>query len=283
MFGYVTINKPELKVREYDRYRSFYCGLCHGLKKRHGRLGQFTLTYDMTFLVILLSSLYEPATSCEKRRCIVHPTKQHMQLSNTITAYAADMNIALSFHKFFDDWKDDGSLKGISGMNLLHANYKKVAAQYPDTCRQIEKYLHELSVYEKRNIQDIDKTAGAFGKLMGCLFDYKRDIWSPYLKSFGFYLGKFIYIMDAYLDLEEDKKYNHYNPLMELSRNTASDSFHQICRTIMELMIGNACHQFEKLPLEQDLELMRNILYAGVWKQYDLHLQKKLKEGEALL
>lgn len=275
MFGYVTINKPELKIREYERYRSFYCGLCHRLKEQHGRLGQFTLTYDMTFLVILLSSLYEPQTSCEQARCIAHPAKKHLQCYNSITEYAADMNIALSFHKFLDDWKDDRSIKGLSGMNLLHKRYKEVATQYPKTCRQIEKYLHELSEYEKNKIQDIDKTAGAFGKLMGCLFDYKQDIWSPYLKRFGFYLGKFIYIMDAYLDFNEDKKSGHYNPLTELSQTLQPKDFDRTCHNLMELMMGQACHEFEKLPLEQNVEIMRNILYAGVWRKYDAYIKNR--------
>lgn len=274
MFGYVNINKPELKVREYERYRSFYCGLCHTLKERHGRLGQFTLTYDMTFMVILLSSLYEPETQCEKRRCIAHPTRKHAQCHNKITEYCADMNIALTFHKFLDDWKDDKSIKGLSGMNLLHNRYKTVHAQYPDTCRSIERYLHQLSSYEADNVQDIDKTANCFGKLMGCLFDYKQDIWSPYLKRFGFYLGKYIYILDAYLDLEEDQEKNHYNPLMELSQSISTETLRQNCMSMLELMMADACKEFEKLPLEQDVELLRNILYAGVWKKFELSQTK---------
>lgn len=280
MFGYVTINKPELKIREYETYRSYYCGLCHVLKDTYGRVGQCTLTYDMTFLVILLSSLYEPETVNDKNRCIVHPAKQHPECRNSITEYAAHMNIALSFHKFLDDWKDDKSLKGLSGMNLIHNKYEKVADLYPDTCRQLERYLHELAVCERTNVQDIDKTAGIFGRLMGCLFDYKQDIWSPYLKRFGFYLGKFIYMMDAYLDYEEDKKCGHYNPLNQLSESMNDISFHQTCKHMLELTIGNACHEFEKLPLEQNLELMRNILYAGVWKKYDYEMQKKSNKGE---
>ena len=66
MFGYVTANKPELKIREFARYKGYYCGLCHTLLENHGRRGQMTLTYDMTFLVILLSSLYEPKEENEK-------------------------------------------------------------------------------------------------------------------------------------------------------------------------------------------------------------------------
>lgn len=275
MFGYVTINKPELRIREYERYRSFYCGLCHTLKNRHGRLGQFTLTYDMTFLVILLSSLYEPETVCEKKRCIAHPAKKHLQCHNPVSEYCADMNIALVFHKLSDDWKDDKSIKALSGMNAIHKSYIKVQANYPKTCQLIEKYLHRLSIYEADNIQDIDKTAGCFGKLMGCLFLYKQDLWSPYLKRFGFYLGKFIYIMDAYLDLEEDKNSGHYNPLLEMSQTMNKEDFKERIRLMLELMMGDACREFEKLPLEQDIELLRNILYAGVWKKFDMADRKE--------
>lgn len=280
MFGYVTINKPELKIREYERYHSFYCGLCHTLKKRHGRLGQFTLTYDMTFLVIFLSSLYEPKTYCCKERCMAHPIQTHLERHNKITAYCADMNIALMFHKLLDDWKDDRTLKSIGGMNLLRHRYYLVRCNYPKTCQNIEWYLRQLSIYESENVQDIDKTAGCFGQLMGTLFDYQQDIWSPYLKRFGFYLGKFIYILDAYLDLENDQKKENYNPLMKLSQSMERKQFDQTCQTMLELMIGDACSEFEKLPLEQDVDLLRNILYAGVWKKYTKTQKEKSTRNE---
>lgn len=275
MFGYVTINKPELKIREYERYHSFYCGLCHILKQRHGWLGQFTLTYDMTFLVLLLSSLYAPPTYKKKSRCPAHPAKSHLARYNQITEYCADMNIALAYHNFADDWQDDKSIKSIAGMNLLQKSYQNVHAQYPTICGQIEKYLKQLSALESNCIQDIDKTSGCFGRLMGILFDYKQDIWSPYLRRFGFYLGKFIYIMDACLDLEDDLEKKHFNPLTDLYKSMERDSFIKTCHSMLELMIADACSEFEKLPLTQDLELMRNILYAGVWTQYNKHRAKQ--------
>ena len=106
MFGYVMANKPEMKIKEFARYKGFYCGLCRTLKKRHGRKGQMTLTYDMTFLVILLSSLYEPATEEAKKRCLVHPAKKQYMLWNEVSDYAADMNILLTHDHFQDDWLD---------------------------------------------------------------------------------------------------------------------------------------------------------------------------------
>lgn len=60
MFGYVVVNQSEMKFKEYDVYRSYYCGLCQSLKERYGVLGQLSLNYDMTFILMLLTGLYEP-------------------------------------------------------------------------------------------------------------------------------------------------------------------------------------------------------------------------------
>ena len=109
MFGYVTAYKPEMKMKDFYKYKAYYCGLCHVLEERHGLRGQVTLTYDMTFLVTLLTSLYEPETVHEKHRCMVHPLKEHDMLFNEITEYAADMNIVLTYYHFLDDWKDEKS------------------------------------------------------------------------------------------------------------------------------------------------------------------------------
>ena len=119
MFGYVVVNKPELKFREFDVYRAYYCGLCHSLSKRHGLSGQLTLSYDMTFLVILLSSLYEPEHSVTSKRCIVHPIKRQNIISSEFTDYVADMNVILSYFKCLDDWHDDRSVLKLAYSKLL--------------------------------------------------------------------------------------------------------------------------------------------------------------------
>ena len=105
MFGYVTTNKPELKIREFARYKGFYCGLCRTLRSRHGFTGQMTLSYDMTFLILLLSSLYEPKTTQDNKRCMIHPGKKQMILQNAVTEYAADMNVFLAYYEYSSDGK----------------------------------------------------------------------------------------------------------------------------------------------------------------------------------
>lgn len=98
MFGYIVMNKPEIKFKDFDLYRSFYCGLCRELKSKYGISGQISLTYDMTFVVILLSALYEPPTQKGSTRCIIHPVCKQPVRRNTVTEYAASRATQTACH-----------------------------------------------------------------------------------------------------------------------------------------------------------------------------------------
>lgn len=264
MFGYVTVNKPEMKVREFARYKGYYCGLCRRLHKEHGRLGQMTLTYDMTFLIILLSSLYEPATEELTKRCLIHPGKKQYMLCNEISGYAADMNILLTHDHFQDDWQDERKISGWLGMKVFAGKKKRLAAKYPRQAEVIAHSLEELSHLEKENCMDIDTIARPFGTLMAELFVWKEDAFQNILRQMGFYLGKFIYIMDAYTDVVDDKKKGCYNPFI---REAEKEGFEERVHQILDGTLRMAITEFEKLPCEQDLAILRNILYEGVWSK----------------
>lgn len=264
MFGYVTANKPEMKMREFARYKGFYCGLCRRLHKRHGRTGQLTLTYDMTFLVILLSSLYEPKTEEEKRRCLVHPARKQYICYNEISDYAADMNVLLTHDHLQDNWHDERKASGYIGMKIFARKKKKIAKQYPRQAKVIEQSLQQLAKLEQELCSDIDTIAKPFGTLMAELFVWREDAFQTILRAFGFYLGKFIYIMDAWMDREKDEKKGCYNPFLVNSEQPVSD---ERIREILEGTLRMAIAEFEKLPCEQDLSILRNILYEGVWNK----------------
>ena len=131
MFGYIMTDKPELKVKEFYRYKGYYCGLCQALRKEYGFRGRMTLTYDMTFLVLFLTSLYEADTRELQLHCPVHPVKKIPMLQNELSAYGAKMNILLTYFKFEDDWKDDKSLPGLAGSTLLNRKVRNIIRQYP--------------------------------------------------------------------------------------------------------------------------------------------------------
>lgn len=277
MFGYINVHKPELKMKDYYKYKAYYCGLCKTLQERYGRFGQMTLTYDMTFLVILLTSLYESDTARRQHRCVVHPIKKQQMLCNEISQYAADMNIAMTYHHFMDDWQDEKSVKGLAGAKLLQKSYDKIGRLYPRQCQVIKKSIEQLNAYEKSGEVNIDFVAGCFGDLMGELLVYREDLWAESLRKVGFYLGKFIYIIDAYEDLQQDIKNDSYNPMRSIYQ---TKSYETDCKVILTMMMAECTSEFEKLPCVIDVDILRNILYVGVWEKYDTRQnENSLKEG----
>lgn len=277
MFGYVTINKPELKIKDYERYHAYYCGLCKTLKEKYGRVGQMTLTYDMTFLIILLTSLYEQKPKHQTSRCMVHPIKKQSLLTNEITEYASDMNIALTYHHLVDDWEDEKSVKGFMGAKLIKLKYKEIEKKYPRQVKVIEESLNSLKKCEERKERNLDEVARCFGELMAEFFVYRQDEWEEDLREVGFYLGKFIYLIDAYEDLEKDIKNGSYNPLIELSK---TEEYEETCGQILMMMMSECTKAFERLPIVVEVELLRNILYAGVWSKYKRLRNEKMKRED---
>jgi len=277
MFGYVNINKPELKMKDFYKYKAYYCGLCKTLKDRYGRLGQMTLSYDMTFLILLLTSLYESDTSREQNRCVIHPVKKHDTLTNEITEYVADMNIALTYYHLLDDWQDDKSVAGLAGAKALQKAYKKIDKRYPRQCKVIRECLNHLQECEVRNETDIDLVSRCFGELMSELFVCFQDRWEESLRKMGFYLGKFIYILDAYDDIEKDIKHNSYNPLIPLHKQA---SYEEDSRNILTMMMAECTKEFEKLPCLIDIDILRNILYEGVWTKFEAITIREAKRKE---
>lgn len=274
------IDKPELKVKEFYRYKAYYCGLCRKLKEEYGFRGRMTLTYDMTFLIIFLSSLYEADNREFQSHCPLHPVKKIPMLQNDISEYGAKMNILLTYFKFEDDWKDDRSLPGIAGIHLFRKKAAQICKEYPRQASVIKKQLRQLAVYEEQKLMDIDIVSGAFGALMEDLFVIREDYWEETLRKFGFYLGKFIYIMDAYDDLSKDRETGAYNPLSVTRKKCRSEEeYEQEVRRMLIMMMGEATGAFEKLPCLQDAELLRNILYSGVWAKYN-KIQKERQENQ---
>lgn len=278
MFGYVVPNKPEMKIREYTLYRSYYCGLCRELKSRYGKSGQMTLSYDTTFLAFLLTSLYEPEEE-EKGmvRCMAHPLEKQPVVKNEYTAYAADINIILSYYSCEDDWNDEKKLR----KKFLAAALKKKDARaegiYPEKAGVITQKLDELHRYESEGCEDLDLVAGCFGSIMAEIFACRHDEWEQTLRRFGFFLGKFIYILDAYDDMDQDEKEGSYNPLL-IHRN--DPGFEEWVREILTMMMAECSKSFELLPIVNNVAILRNILYSGVWSRYDEIQAKKHPEGE---
>lgn len=274
MFGYVLVNPQALDEAQKQRFRVCYCGLCQELKARHGNIGRLTLSNDMTFLGMLLSALYEPQEVQGCRRCMVHPAKKRAYVRNEAMAYAADMNILLAYHKCLDDAQDEGALRGKIGAHALQKAYAQVEAQHPQVCRIVRESLEKQAQLEHARCEDIDALCRPSADMLGACFAWKQDVFAPALQAMGAALGRFIYLMDAYEDYDADVRASQFNPLAQLHQQA---DYEKRMEDILTMEMAQCVRAFDYLPIEQDAQLLRNILYSGVWSKY-AYMQQKRKE-----
>ena len=229
----------------------------------------------MTFVALLLSALYDEPVESSTCKCVAHPFEAHATSRSVFTDYAADMNLLLSYYKCLDDWTDERKWKGRLRAAALRGRDKMVEARYPEKAEHIYTLLEHIHLYEKAQEPDVDLASGCFGEIMGEILACRKDEWEDDLRRMGFFLGKFIYLMDAYEDLPEDRKKNRYNPLKELAKRP---DYEVQMEQILRMMIAESTVRFEQLPCLVDVDILRNILYDGVWNHYNKIQMKKSEE-----
>ncbi len=266
MFGYVRINKMDLTFREYEHYKAYYCGLCKYLKRNHTELSRMTINYDITFLIVLLSSIYQPSAQVFHEKCIVDPVKKKKHIINEITEYAASMNILLAYYKLEDDVNDEGDIKSRLVRRAYRKSFKTAYDKYPQKADFIKACLGELRSLEEDQSTSIDQTSNCFARLLEEIFDYKDDEYRDRLRKVGFNIGKYIYIMDAYEDLDQDLEKGRYNPFSSCKDDREG------LKVKVDKLIGMTLARLEEAILNLDIKVNKsiidNIIYSGVYLRY---------------
>ncbi|SHE51378.1 DUF5685 family protein [Clostridium fallax] len=279
MFGYVFPCRMELKVKEYEKFKAYYCGLCHAIKNIYGNIPRLSLNYDMTFLGLLLDSMSINNSNAKKIRCFLHPNKEKPIINNSFALdYAANINVILFYNKLLDDIQDDKSFKSKLGALLFFNVNNKFKDSYSEINTKITSNLKDL--YEKENNYknlSLDEIAHPFSDLTGYLFmnypnpieddsQYKRD----QLYWLGYNLGKWIYLIDAFDDLEEDMKNNKFNALSSILNND-NLSFEDFRETILKriefslLNCASQCYNhLQNLNISKNKGILDNIIKLGI-------------------
>lgn len=278
MFGYILPEKPEMKIKDYELFRAYYCGVCKSIGKRHGQIKRLSLNYDSAFLSLLLSSLAAEKADIRRERCIVHPfSKRSVGRNSSAIDYISDMNVVLSYYKLMDDWRDESSVLSWTALLIMKRRFRKLKKIYGEKCAIIENRLDELAFLEKSGCCKMDEAAEPFAKLMEEIVAYKPSASDEKtliaLKWLGYNIGKWIYIIDAYDDIEDDVKKGSYNVLVKQFEfnNESISEFRERIKERVEFSLVYSLSQigkaYELLDIRENSAIIENIIYMGMLRK----------------
>ena len=313
MLGYVKIDKGELKVREYEVYTGYYCGVCKSIGRRYGQLPRMVLSYDAAFLAILLASLSDESDTPVQEHCIAHPViKKKTVIRNRAIDYAGDVMLILAWYKLADDAADEGKVYAKPVMLMMKRIFRRLNRLYPELCSSIENHLSALSALEREKCASIDMAAEAFSKIMEDIFteglqavygseppqqtspgadrsdygisgasgmqDEPCGFASPgndtreLLARAGYHLGKWVYMIDAVDDIEENIESGAYNPLLfRFKFDAANETADEFRARIEPDLRFNLYHYLamlsrctDSLDIRKNAGIIENVIYFGL-------------------
>ncbi len=294
MLGYVTTEKQELKMREYEIYRGYYCGVCKSIGKRYGQLPRMVLSYDAAFLSMVLASLSEDQDIVTKEHCIIHPIKKNTAIRNAAIDYAADVMLILTWHKLQDDVHDEKKASAKAALILMKPIYKKLRMTRGALCDEIGEDLREMAQLEKARCNNLDQVSETFAKILEAVFlsgpNMVGQDTQRVLGRLGYHLGKWIYLMDAWDDLEDNIKTGAYNPLIyryEYDGVESAETFRERIKSTCEWHLLVCCEEMGKaldlLEIKKNSGIIENIVYLGLLRRTEKVLGKEDKSnGESL-
>lgn len=290
MFGYVEPDKPELKIREFEVFRGYYCGVCKSIAKKFGQVPRVVLNYDLAFLAVLLDSTSNDMPQGEIERCFAHPVrKRYVIRNNQFVDYASDMNIILAYYNLKDKWSDEKNIIGACGSVVLRSAFRKAAKRYREKTERIEKLLGELYQLEKENCASLDEAAEPFANIMREIFEcphVEDEHRRKALGWLGYNLGRWIYILDAWDDLADDVKSGSYNPILRQYQYDGGDldAFKAGIKERLDFSLTYTLSECEKayalLGAEKNTGIIDNIIYSGLIVKTDQVLQGRCKKNE---
>ena len=304
MLGYVQIYKPDLKVREYEIYQAYYCGVCKYIGREYGQLPRMSLSYDAAFLAILLASVIDEPDEPTLEHCVVHHIKKKTIVRNRAIEYAGDVMLILAWYKLLDDVHDEGKRSAKATMLVLRKIHKKLMSKYPALCDGVEINLTKLSALEDAHCSSLDEAADCFSKIMEVIFsegsktlhglnfayenvpERSSVALHEIFAKIGYHMGKWIYLIDAVDDIEENIDSGAYNPLLYrfnyaggiLAGDTESVEARESIKEFRERIRGDLefnLYQYlavlgeslSALDIKKNSGIINNVIYFGLNKK----------------
>lgn len=272
MLGYVKVYKPELKIKDYELYRGIYCSLCKALGKQYGVLSRLMLSYDVTFVLVILFAAANVSPSFKPGRCPFNPSKKcnYCQNGSDFFSFAAAVTILLFYYKVRDDIADSPFFKKcLMYLVLPYAalKRKKALKAYSDLDKIISENMKVQSLTEKKGSSSIDEACHASADSLGKIFDYYSEKKTS-LYNLGYFIGRYVYLIDAADDLEKDLKSGGYNVFVNkfsLKKGDApSEEMKEEIRSVLNQTLACAAREYEKMEQNNLDPITENVIYDSM-------------------
>lgn len=272
MFGYVKTDKGELKVREYELYRGLYCSLCKALSKRYGIFSRFILSYDMTFLALVRLCEKGISPSFKSGRCPFNPAKRCNYCTNAEEEYdfVCAAAILMFYYKVKDNISDSRLFKKLLFYLILPfaaLKRKKAKKLFPSLEKLIFEGMKKQGETEKENTAVPDKAAHYSADALGKVFAFGFEKDSKELYRFGYFVGRWVYLIDALDDIESDIKSGSFNVFVNKyslkAKELPEEAKHEIKSTLNQSS-AEAVKAFKSTNCTPLGEIIENILLLGM-------------------
>lgn len=278
MFGYIRPCKPEMLVKEYELYKSAYCSLCKHLGKNFGLLSRLTLSYDATFLAMFHMALKkEECPGFTKGRCVVNPMKKcaYCKGGEDSFLFAGAVSILMTYYKIRDDIHDSGfwgKCRSYFMLPIAKGAYRKAKKNFPDIDKIVSDCMDKQSRVEHDPDAGIDSSAEPTAQMLSQVLLLLSDgtkTQELVLSQLGYFIGRWIYLMDAADDIEKDEKHHSFNPFLkkliqepEVPMN--KKDMREYCNGLLNQTVSQAIAAFQLLDLKHFGTILDNTIRLGL-------------------
>lgn len=271
MLGYVRAYKPDMKMRDYELYKGVYCSLCRALGRNYSPLAQLFLSYDFALACVLRLAAAENGCTFSKKRCPYNPSKKCMICaSKEVFDFCAHAVIITVYYKVIDNLRDKGFISKLAAALVFPAvalMHKKAARLAPDIEKAVSVAMKLQAETEAKPSLSIDEAAHPSAQALATVFalGFEGET-KEALSKIGYMTGRFVYILDAADDLEDDKKKGAFNPFSgeDISSAESRKNFAEKVRGMLNLTQSIALESLDMLEVKRFYDIMDNILLEGL-------------------
>lgn len=272
MLGYVKADKKSMLMSDWELYRGIYCSLCHSLGRNYSVFARLLLSYDFTLAAVLKLALSDSPCTLTQKRCPFNPAKKCYCCKRDEIDYCAHGIVIIAYYKILDNIGDRGFFKKLLSLlafPFVALMHKKAKRKAPDVEDIVSENMKNQAQTEEKADCSLDEAAHYSSDALGRIFalGYENEA-KDEMYRLGYMTGRFVYILDAADDLEDDIKKGNFNPFKKefpsLETDEERNAFADRAEKCLNLTHGTLLEYRDKLKLNRFASIIENVLFPGI-------------------